>query len=246
MRRHLVRVVLVVLAMASPFEAGAQRLGVFVTRVDAPMPARPTEAERQQASAAYDAANAARKALEKTLKAQYGNRRDKWPAEAQEQLADAEEARYRVNADWQYRRDAEPVTEDWRAAVALALTQSGNTGPKEHITPASSADQAHLIVTITGVRNPSAAINAADDRCVAVRLERGPKVSAAQFASVPRTYRPSRAKVARLEGPDDTSPVWLFEGCALHPYFTAEEAVACLVNDFVGANRDPLTGAARP
>ena len=233
------------LSMASPSDAGAQPLAVFVTAVKSPLPAEPTEANRQQAWAAYKAADTARKDLEKALKTQYGKKRDKWPAEADERLAAAEEERFRVNADWQYRTQWEPVTEDWRQAIALALTRPGLTGRKEHITSVSSANRAQLILTLFAIRNPSAARNAADDRCAAVRLSRGPLMSPEKFASVPRHYRPRRAKAGRLAGPDEGSPVWQFEGCGLHPYFSTEEAIANIVDDFVGANREVLTAPAR-
>jgi hypothetical protein len=228
------------MVLAVAVEADAQPLRVFVTTAESPATAKPSEADRQQASAAYDAADSARKALEKTLKAQYGSKRDQWPVAEQERLADAEEARDRVNAEWMYRRDAEPVDEDWRVAIARALTQSGRTGRKEHITSVATAAEAQLIVTITGLRNPGAATNAARDRCAAISLSNGPQISDALFASVPTTYRPRRAKVLRLSAPGDGSPFFRFEGCGLHPYFSTEESIANIVNDFAGANRAAL------
>jgi len=244
MRRHLLYSALALASLASTSTAAAQPVRVFVTPVEAPKPAKPTEADRQAASAAYDVADTARKTLEKSLKAQYGGKRDKWPVEAQQRLADAEEARDRANADWLYRVDAEPLGRFWAHDVAEALTKSGMTGRKEHITSVPSAEQAQLIVTLTAVRNPSAVINAADDRCLSFRLTNGPKVSAEQFARVPRTYRPARAQAKRLAAPADGSPVWQFEGCGLYPYFKEDEAIANIVNDFAGANLAVLVGSA--
>jgi hypothetical protein len=243
MNRHLPcsTLLALVLVTASTSDAGAQPLGVFVTFDNAPGGGTPSEADRLAASAAYDAANTARKDLEKTLKAQFGNKRDKWPVEAQERLLDAEDAVAQANADWLYRRDAEPVNDEWREYIAKALTQSGRTGKKEHVTSVSAAKSAYLILTITGVRNPLAAINGAADRCVAVRLERGIWTSAAQFSRVPRTYRPRRSKALRLATPNHDSAAWRFEACGSDPYFDAEEAVANVVNDFAGAHRAVLT-----
>jgi hypothetical protein len=246
MTRLLLCSALTLLAMAPALEAGAQPFGVFVNAVANPPREKPSEADRQRASASYDAVDTARKALEKTLKAQYGKKRDKWPAEAETQLANAEVARDRLNAEWQYRTDAEPVTAEWRDGIARALTQEGGTGRKEHITSVPTEAQAQLIVTLTAVRNPSAATNAADDRCVLVRLTHGPKLPAELFARVPRGYRPRRVKALRLAAPDEGSPFWQFEGCGLHPYFSTEESVANLVNDFVGAHRDVLLASPRP
>lgn len=234
-----------VLVTALTSEAGAQPLGVFVTFDNAPGRGTPSEADRLAASASYDATNNARKDLEKTLKAQFGNKRDKWPVEAQERLLDAEDAVARANADWLYRRDAEPVNDEWREYIAKALTQSGRTGKKEDVTSVPAANSAYLILTISGVRNPLAVINGAADRCVAVRLERGILTPAARFSRVPRTYRPRRSKAIRLAAPDNDSTAWRFEACGLHPYFDAEEAIANIVNDFVGAHRDVLTAQPR-
>jgi pimeloyl-ACP methyl ester carboxylesterase len=244
MRSHLMYPALALAALTSTVMADAQPIRVFVTRVEAPAPPKPTEADRQAASAAYDVADKARKALEKTLKAQHGNKRDKWPAEAQASLADAEEARDRANADWQYRVDAEPLDKFWASDIDQALTQSGLTGRKEHITSVASENEAQLIVTLTGVRNPMAVINAAADRCLTFLVARGPKVSAEQFARLPRVYRPRRAQAKRLNGPSESAPFWRFEGCGLHPYFREPEAIANIVNDFAGAHLALLTGSA--
>lgn len=242
MRRHLMCLG-VALVLALTVSAEAQPIRVFVARVEAPAPPKPTEADRQAASAAYDAADKARKALEKTLKEQHGNKRDKWPADAQERYADAEEARDRANADWQYRSQAEPLDKFWATDIDRALTQSGLTGRKEHVTSVASADEAQLIVTLTGVRNPMAVINAADNRCLTFLIARGPTLSVEQFAQIPRAYRPRRAQAKRLEGPSERSPVWRFEGCGLHPYFLEPEAIANIVNDFAGSHLALLTGS---
>jgi hypothetical protein len=213
------------------------------------------------ASAAYTAADTARKALEKTLKAQYGNKRDKWPAEAQEQMIDAEQARDRLNSEWLYRRDGRTVIPGWAGLITKALTSSGRTGRKEHVRPVATADDAHLIVTVTGLRHPTPPPRdrqrqtpgtedvlrpfrlGLSEGCLIIRLASGPGVSAARFAAVPRTYRPGRAQSLRLAVPDDRLPFWRFEGCALPPYYLVDEAIANIVNDFAGAHRSLLTGS---
>jgi hypothetical protein len=243
MRPHLMYPVLALAALASTVRADAQPVRVFVARVEAPAPPKPTEADRLAASAAYDVADKARKALEKTLKAQHGNKRDKWPAAAQESLADAEEARDRANADYQYRSQAEPLDKFWAGEIARALTSSGLTGRKEHITSVASENEAQLIVTLIGVRNPMAVTKAAADRCLTFLLTRGPKVSAEQFARLPRAYRPTRFHAKRLEGPSESALSWRFEGCAQDPYFREPEAIANIVDDFAGAHLALLTGS---
>jgi hypothetical protein len=244
MRAHLTYLALALAASTSAGTADAQPIRVFVSPVEAPAPPTPTEADRQAASAAWQAADQARKALEKTLKEQHGNKRDKWPAEAQASLADAEEARDRANADWMYRSQAEPIFKEWTAIIDRALTASGRTGPKEHITRASTRDEAHLIVSLVGVRNPKTAVNRPADRCLMFILDRGPQVSVEQFARIPRAYRPRTFQAKRLEGPSESSQTWRFESCVVDPYFRAQEALANIVDDFAGAHRAVLTGSA--
>lgn len=262
MTRRLLFPTLALVALVSASEAVAQPLRVFVAAADGPAPVSPTEADRVEASAAYTAADTARKALEKTLKAQYGNKRDKWPAESQEQMIDAEQARDRLNSEWLYRRDGRTVIPGWAGLIRRALTSSGRTGRKEHVTPVATADDAHLIVTVTGLRHPTPPLRdpqrptrgpedalqpfrlGLSEGCLMIRLASGPGVSAASIAAVPRTYRPGRFQSLRLAVPDDRSPYWRFEGCAVPPYYLVNEAIANIVNDFAGAHRSLLTGSA--
>jgi len=246
MKGQLVCQALAALVVTSSLEAAAPPLGVLVSVITTAPPARPTEAERQAVSDAYNAADSARKELEKALKAQYGKKRERWPPAEQERLAAAEEARTRVNTTFLYRRDSEPVTREWGAAIAQAIGRSGLTGPKENTREVSTPDQAALLLILVGVRNPSAVVEAADDRCVKLRLARGPKLDAARFASVPSTYRPKRAQVTRLGVPGEDSSFWEFDACGLYPYFTTEESAANLVNDFVKDNLEALTGSQAP
>jgi len=244
MRAHLAYLAVALAALTSIGTADAQPIRVFVSPVEAAPPRTATEADRQAASAAWQTADQTRKALEKTLKEQYGNKRDKWPADAQERLADAEEARDRANADWMYRSQAEPLVKEWAGIIEGALTSSGRTGRKEHITRVSTADEAQLIVRVIGVRNPKTAVNRPADRCLMFLLDRGPRLSVEQFAKIPRAYRPRVFQAKRLEGPSEASPAWRFESCVVDPYFRAQEALANVVDDFAGAHLALLTGSA--
>ena len=79
---------------ATPVAVGQtadKSMTVFVTASEPARRDKPTEADRQQASAAITAAQTIRKDLDRDLKAQFGNKRDKWPADARERYADAEE-----------------------------------------------------------------------------------------------------------------------------------------------------------
>src|SRR5207245_9469748 len=87
---------------------------VDVTKVD-------KEVEKALIAAVKDAGKK-RKDLEKTLKAQHGNKRENWPPQAQDAYYDAEEAEALANADWGYRRVKQAglsdSVEDIKKAVA--------------------------------------------------------------------------------------------------------------------------------
>jgi hypothetical protein len=119
------------------------------------------------------------------------------------------------NADWLYRSQAEPIFKEWTGIIERALTASGRTGPKEHITRVSTSAEAQLIVSLIGVRNPKTAVNRPADRCLMFLLDRGPRLSVEQFARIPRTYRPRTFQAKRLEGPSESSPAWRFEAASL-------------------------------
>jgi hypothetical protein len=87
-------------------------------------------------------------------------------------------------------------------------------------------------------------VNRPADRCLTFLLDRGPKVSAEQFARIPRAYRTRRFQAKRLEGPGERSPAWRFESCVVDPYLRAQEALANIVDDFAGAHLALLTGSA--
>lgn len=92
--------------VATPVAAGQtadKTMTVFVAASEPARRARPTEADRQQASAAIEAAQTVRKDLDRDLKAQFANKRDRWPAEARERYAGAQETVLRLNRDWLYR-----------------------------------------------------------------------------------------------------------------------------------------------
>ena len=76
----------------------------------------------------------------------------------------------------------------------------------------ATREQAQLIVEVNEVRTANMAdedlLN--DEFRVSVLIKRGPQLPAAQFATVPRTYR--FPQVTRLAAPTDAAPWWRFEG----------------------------------
>ena len=104
-------------------------------------------------------------------------------------------------------------------------------------------EQAQLIVEVNAVRTGNMAdddlLN--DEFWVSVLIKRGPQLSAAQFATVPRTYR--FLQVTRLAAPTDDAPWWRFEGTGLFLWSAPAKLLSRLVEDFIARNYDSLTTA---
>ena len=82
-----------------------------------------------------------------------------------------------------------------------------------------------------------------DQFWVSVLIKRGPQLSAAQFATVPRTDRVP--EVTRLAAPSDDAPWWQFEATGTFLWSAPAKPLSRLVEDFIAKNRDTLTTAAK-
>jgi hypothetical protein len=216
---------------------------VFVTASEGAPQGKPTEAERQQAAGAIKAAQSTRKDLEKNLKAQFGNKRDKWPADARERYADAEEAEVRLNTDWLYRSGGSAPLPRNVSDLKDALQGIGLAGKKENVVVVATPEGAQLIVEVNAVRTAGMAdadtLN--DQFWISVLIKRGPRLSAGQFATVPRTYR--FPEVTRLAAPSDDAPWWRFEATGTFLWSAPAKPLSRLVEDFIAKNRDTLLAA---
>ena len=218
---------------------------VFVTASEKAPRAKPTEADRQQASAAIKAAQTARKDLDKSLKAQFGNKRDKWPADARERYAEAEEAEVRLNTDWLYRSGgSEPLPRNV-PDLKDALQGIGLAGKKENVVIVATREEAQLVVEVNAVRTAGTADDDTlnDQFWVSVLIKQGPRLSAAQFATVPRTYR--FREVTRLAVPTDEAPWWQFEATGTFLWSAPPKLLSRLVEDFIAKNYDTVTNAGK-
>ena len=222
-------------------QTAARAMTVFVTASEPARLAKPTEADRQQASAAITAAQTARKDLDRELKARFGSKRDKWPAEALERYADAEETVLRLNTDWLYRRGGSEPLPRHVSDLTDAIQGIGLAGKKENVKLVATREQAQLIVEVNAVRTANMAdddlLN--DEFWVTVLIKRGPRLSAAQFATVPRTYR--FPQVTRLAAPTEEAPWWRFEGTGLFLWSAPPKPLSRLVEDFIAKHYDSLT-----
>ena len=231
-------------------QTAARGMTVFVTA--APMPdTRMDEEARKAQSAKVQAAIQARKDLEKTLKAQHGGSRGKWPKEAQDAYTEAEEAVADANAEWVYRRHQEKLADsvdDIKRAVA-----GTGVGAKENVLIVQSRDDAQLVVEVTGRRSGKTGLALAgptkadkdDEFWIVFVIKAGPKLSADRFAAVPHDYRLRRVRynVERLAAAGPESPQWRFEAYNVQSWFHAGNAVAILIEDFIAKNYDALTGS---
>lgn len=232
----------------TPVAAGQtadKSMTVFVTASEPAPRGKPTEAERQQASDAIKAAQTTRSDLDKSLKAQFGNKRDQWPADARERYADAEEAVVRLNTDWLYRSSGSDPLPRNVPDLKDALQGVGLAGKKENVVVVSAPEEAQLIVEVNAVRTAGTAdadtLN--DQFWVNVLIKRGSRLSAEQFATVPRTYR--FPLVTRLATPSDDAPWWRFEATGTFLWSAPAKLLSRLVEDFIAKNRDTLTAAAK-
>jgi hypothetical protein len=241
--RRLVTAALGVAVSVTAAAAGQtadKSMTVFVTASEAPWPAKPTEADRQQASAAIKAAQTTRKDLEKTMKAQFGNKRDNWPADAREKYAEAEDAEVRLNTDWLYRSGGSAPLSRNVPDLKDALQGVGLAGKKENVVIVANREEAQLVVEVNAVRTAgvSDADPLNDQFWVSVLIKPGPRLTAEQFATVPRTYR--YPEVVRLAAPRDDAPWWQFEATGTFLWSAPAKLLSRLIEDFIAKNRSTL------
>lgn len=228
---------------------------VFVTAAEVVDVTKVDKDTQKRLETAIRDAEKKRKDLEKSLKAQHGNKREAWPQDAQDALYDAEETEALANADWGYRRVKQAGLSDSAEDIRKAIAGEGLAGKKDDITLVSAKDEAQLIVEVNGRRSGSSGAQGAalafrdDQYWISFLLKPGPKLSAERFASVPRTYRFKKFGISvwRLSGPRPESPEWRFEAYGNQRWSNAANAVSLMLEDFIAKNDDAMTasGASR-
>ena len=201
-----------------------------------------TKAEEQQHQETLRAANVARTELEKALKAQYGGKRQQWPAEAEAKMQDAEDAIAREEVDFKYRfhlgTQRSPRFDDAVQDIRESLVGKGMASNKPHVTLVDSPAEAQIVVEVDGRRTSDSGIDRKFH--VRVRIRRGPKLTDRQFAAVPRTYRFfSGYTTVRLGAPPAT-PYWYFESSGPLRQAAAGDAVAHLIDNFIEKNQSAM------
>lgn len=130
-------------------QAPEPTLTVFVA--DASGASADTRTKEERATAACSTADAQR-ALERTLKAEHGNKRERWPAEAEERYRNAAELTALAAVDNLYGQ-VNPGAGDSVGDIERGLTGSGLRSLKEHVRLVTSAADAHVIVEVKGRRS---------------------------------------------------------------------------------------------
>ena len=228
-------------------QPGAKAMTVFVTAAPLADVTKVDKETETRLLAAIKDADSKRKDLEKSLKAQYGKKRDAWPPDAQDSLFDAEQAVALAQADYAYRKVKSEGLADSAEDIRKAILGEGLSGEKDHIRVVPSAEEAQLIVEVNGRRSSSSGTGGLmslrnDQFYVSFLLKAGPKLPAERFANVPRTYRLRGvgATVYRLGVPQPDAPWWRFEAYGTMKWGSAANGASKLVEDFIEKNYDAM------
>jgi hypothetical protein len=254
MHRAIVTTLLVSLLASPEGVAGqsARTMTVFVTAGRLLDLGEVTKAERQKYEEAITAAQAARRDLDKALKSQHGSKRDRWPAEAVEQLQGADDRVTLAMSDWTYRslrrRDPKrPLSvDDSVDDIKESMMGKGLARTREHIVVVSSAAEADIVVEVEGRRLTGSWTDpTSSERIVRVAITRGARLSDKQFAAVPFLFqgRSPGYSTTRLSGPSAGAPQWRFEVSGLLTFTAAAKGVAGLVDDFIATHYDAMAAA---
>lgn len=186
---------------------------VFITAGTLEVAQGDEKALRARANDAYNT----RKDAEKRLKQELGKKRETWPPERDEELYALEEAQAVAMAAWQYRKlDPKAVADGVKDLNRAAEGKGMQAGKKNHLTLATSAADADLVVEVRARRSESNGGGfTATDCWVLFSIGRGSKTEAARFAKIPATYRPKTSfglKAFKIAGPTSERPVFMFEG----------------------------------
>lgn len=243
---------LLVSAGVSQGQPGAKAMAVFVTAAPLADVTKVDKETETRLVAAMKDAETKRKDVEKSLKARHGKKRDAWPQEAQDAMSDADDAVALAQADYAYRKVKTEGLVDSAEDIRKAILGDGMSGEKNQIRIVSSAEEAELIVEVNGRRSSSSGAMGGlmalrdDQFYISFLVKAGPKLQAARFANVPRSYRLRGfgATVYRLGVPKPDAPWWRFEAYGTMKWGSAANGASKLVEDFVQKNFDSMTAPA--
>jgi len=191
-----------------------------------------------------------RKELEKTLKAQHGNKRDKWPEEAENRYLDAEEAVALADTNFLYRKVNQAGLTDSVEDLRQALTGHGLAGKKENVRLVDAATDAQLIIEVVGRRSASGGqagglLALRDDQYwLLLAVKPGPKLTAERFDAVLLTSQYARFNKRFSQiGPRPEAPEWRFEAYGDLRWANAAHAASLIIEGFIAKNYDLMMKA---
>jgi hypothetical protein len=230
--------------VAGPREAEdpPKTLNVFVASAQVEERKKVDDATRNELKAKRDTARDARQKLEKSLKEQYGKKRETWPPEKDDELYRAEEAEALANVDYEYRKIDLKALKDSVKDLAESIDGKGLAGKKDGITLVNSASEAHLVVEVAGRRSEKTLpTQFKPDRCyVLFNIGAGGKIDAPRFAKVPADFRFRRVSYPawKVQSPTPERPLFSFEaynggGNEFGCMSAASNAASVVVEQFV-------------
>jgi hypothetical protein len=239
---------IVAFAPAAWAQSADKAMAVYVTAAEVTDVAKLDKATEKRLKDAIDAAEKARKDLEKELKAKHGNKKESWPAEVQEQYYIAEETEALAQADWDYRRVKQEGLSDSAEDIRKSVIGDGMAGRKENINLVQSPADAELIVEVVGRRSAKTLPTQlrADRYYVSFTIKPGPKLAPAAFGAASSDYRFRRFGiwVWRLQAPRAESMWWRFDAHGDQRWGNAANNASLVIEDFIAKNYDAMKRAA--
>ena len=194
----------------------------------------------------WRAANDARKAAEKELKAQFGKKKDAWPAEKQAAYQELEDNEAEASAALAYLDISPKGLSDSAQDIRESLAGKGMAGVKEYVKYVNDAELADIVVEVVGRRSSKSdyTLLRDDDYFVAFKIKGGPNFDAARLGKVPPKY---------TGGGFGRRSVKIHTWSAEEPYITLEayekmrwssvgNAASAIINTFLKDNYAALTG----
>ena len=205
---------------------------VFVTHLETP-PLPPLKPEQHEAAIRGTRDQMFEVAAQ--LRKQHGDKTSAWPPEVWMVFYDAEDAHTLAVA----RRDYQPPETRLGLADSVEDFLRGAGGNKG-MTMVASADQASLVVQITGRRRIASAPGPTDNRYfIRFRLVPGTKMTGERFLDLTRGYKWNNLWSKQIVHAKDASPYVELEAGSMASYKNCAGMVRAIVETFIRARLDP-------
>ena len=234
--RALVAFVIFAVVLGNVSAAGAQEpfpVPVFVTHLQTP-PLPPLSADAHEA--AISQAKAEMFKVAEQLRKMHGDKTKNWPPEVWKEFYVAEDASTRAVA----RRDYQPAETRLRLADSVEDFRRGAGGNKR-MTMVTTADEASLVVQITGRRRVSAPGPTDGRYFVRFRLAPGAKMPPERFHELTYDYKWNNAWTKLIAHSTDASPYVDLEVGSPASWKNGADGVIGAVVVFIHERMEPKT-----